>query len=128
MRIVWATHWELRDIKDDEDVIVWVDVSKADALWHRDILYIPPRAPKHREKYERFGRWLVTAPCPVEMGHVAVGDENSLSFSNGRHRFAWVRDQGGQAIPFTIWKGQARRLAKLAGTTLRVCEVKSPTG
>jgi hypothetical protein len=128
MRIVWATHCELRNIEDDEDVIVWVDVTKADALWRRDSFYIPRGAPDHRGKYERFGQWLAHARCPVEMAHVSVGDGNSLSFSNGRHRFAWVRDHGANAVPVTIWRGQARRLAKLAGTNFHLCDVGSAAG
>jgi hypothetical protein len=128
MRIVWATHSELCGIEDDEDVIVWVDVAKADTLWQRDSFYIPLSAPDHRGKYERFGQWLARAQCPVEMAHVSVGDANSLSFSNGRHRFAWVRDHGANAVPVTIWRGQARRLAKLAGTNIHLCDVGSPAG
>lgn len=128
MRIDWATHWELRDLPDDDDAVVWLDIKAADACWQKDNLYIPPGAPDHRGKYDRFGRWVKDPPVPVEMPHVAVAENGSLSFTNGRHRFAWVRDHGARAIPCTIWRGQARRLVKLAGTTLRLCEVRSPAG
>ncbi len=128
MQINWATSCELRGIEDDEDVIVWVDVTKADSLWQRDSLYISPGAPEHRWKYERFGQWLACARCPVAMSHVSVGDGNSLCFTDGRHRFAWMRDHRANAVPVTIWRGQARRLAKLAGTNFHLCEVESPAG
>jgi len=128
MRIEWATHWELREISDDNDAVVWVDLARADAIWQLDNLYIPAGAPDHRPKHEKFESWLIKATERVEMAHVAVSEGNSLSFTNGRHRFAWMRDHSAQAVPFTIWKGQARRLAKLVGTSLKVCEVKSPAG
>lgn len=122
-QITWATHAEVRDLLDLEDVIVWVDVSKANICWQKDDFYIPEGAPEHRGKYERFGLWLCSASCKVEMAHVSIGRGGSISFTNGRHRFAWMRDHGAKALPFTIWRGQATRLAKLAGTNLRSCQL-----
>src|SRR5690348_11870497 len=113
--ISWASHWDLRDLPNGDDVIIWADVAKADALWSLDTLYIPRGVPDHRGKYERFGNWLSKSTTPVEMAHVCVAPGGSLSFTNGRHRFAWVRDHGALAVPFTVWNGQARRLSKLIG-------------
>lgn len=118
-RIEWVPQWPEAD---DDDLIVWVSIAKADASWRRDDLYVPRGAPDSRGKYDRAGEWILTSPLPIEMPHVSLY-RGALSFTDGRHRFAWVRDHGGKAIPLTIWKREAKRLTERFGTPLRVCEI-----
>ena len=35
----------------------------------------------------------------IEVPEVSVGSDGSVSFTNGRHRWAWLRDQGAKVIP-----------------------------
>jgi hypothetical protein len=42
---------------------------------------------------------------------------------DGRHRFAWMRDHGAQALPVSAPADEALEIAKLVRTELRVCRV-----
>lgn len=100
------------------DALIWVDVEKADAAWRRDDFYIPPGAPNHRLKYDRFGQWLATTSSPIQMPHVTLRYW-TLSFTDGRHRFAWLRDQGAQTIAVTTDPKTVERMARVIGSMRR---------
>jgi hypothetical protein len=55
------------------------------------------------------------------MPHLSVREDRSIGFTDGRHRFAWVRDHGAAAIPVTTGPDGAAQLAALFGTHLREC-------
>lgn len=111
----WVQAWP-----EAGDVTVWIDVAKADIAWRRDDLYISPGAPDHRYKYDRFGRWLMTANKPLEMPHVTLRYW-TLSFTDGRHRFAWLRDNGIKSMPITTDPQIAARTRRVLGSMLSVC-------
>lgn len=55
------------------------------------------------------------------MPHVFVDERSIVSFTDGRHRFAWFRDQGVLAIPVTVTtKGQAELVKRLFGSRRRI--------
>lgn len=101
------------------DVTVWVDVAKANAAWCRDDLYIPEGAPDHQWKYTRFGEWLIRAAIPIEMPHITLRYW-TLHFTDGRHRFAWLRDHGVVALPVTTDADLVERTMRVIGSPLRV--------
>jgi hypothetical protein len=84
------------------DETVWIDVRKLDASWKKHDQYIGPLGTGDaiRGRYEGFGLWVglneeVWIPCVgLENGHIC--------FTDGRHRFAWLRDQGARAIPIDV--------------------------
>jgi hypothetical protein len=87
--------------------VVWVDVPRFDAAWKahegQSELYIAPRpTPRswNRGWYSMPEVWF---------------DGAALSFQNGRHRFAWVRDHGGKRIPVAVRAEQAGPLRQALG-------------
>ena len=110
--IEWVPQWSVAG-----DVVVWIDIAKADRAWRRDPdYYIPPNGPDHEHKYRKFGQWLSAEPVrTVWMPHVGLW-RYTLQFTDGRHRFAWMRDHGVQSLPVTIIEAQARRLRNWLGS------------
>jgi hypothetical protein len=45
---------------------------------------------------------------------------NAADFTNGRHRFAWMRDHGVEALPIACEPGEADDLRRRFGTAARV--------
>lgn len=93
----WKRQW------GGADRIVWVIVRKLEVSWSResDGYYLPPF--RRDYKYERFGEWVLAnaASTKIEMPHVGFY-EGIISFTDGRHRFAWCRDHGVRAMPVTV--------------------------
>jgi len=123
-QILWIPEWQARGRLNSGDATVWIDVVRLEVCWPRDYLYIAKGAPDHRWGYEKFGRWLSQATVPVEMPHISIDETNQIHFTNGRHRFAWMRDHGAKALPVTICDREAGVLSELAGTELRECRIE----
>lgn len=94
-KIKWADQWGLGEPH------IWADVQKADRAWQLDgCYYIPASPPASCEKYHEFGRWFRAHDCPVWMPTASLLGK-AIGFTDGRHRFAWLRDKGATAIPLT---------------------------
>lgn len=95
--IRWVRQWGGRDR------IVWVDVRKLNRAWMRDRgFYIPVGTGLRLYKYNRFGLWLAQhGGTRVHMPHIDVSN-NVVCFTDGRHRFAWMRDHGATSLPVTV--------------------------
>lgn len=85
------------------DVEVMIDVAKVDASFSKDRnFYVGPQgAGGITGRYERFDNWI-KGGSPVEMPEVCLTDQGEISFINGRHRFAWMRDHGVKVIPVAV--------------------------
>ena len=122
-RIFWAAPRQPSPDWGDqeEDVVVWVSVLALDAAWKLDNdNYIEPggKGAAIDDRYQRFGKWLRQTADPVELP--VVGVENGVvGFTDGRHRFAWLRDQRMSAIPVQVPSDQAREFERRFGTRLR---------
>lgn len=46
------------------------------------------------------------------MPHVYVSEDGQVSFTDGRHRFAWFRDRGVKAMPVTVATAKEAFVAK----------------
>ena len=116
--IKWTRQW------GSPDKIIWVDVQKLNRAWALDRLYFGSvRDKKHkgtRAKYYRFPWWLQGFQGLVCMPHVAMTGQE-ISFTDGRHRFAWLRDHGVVALPVSTSPNQSFVLARRFGTKARVC-------
>ena len=85
---------------------IHVDPRKLDADWSKDADYYVPkegRNPNSEQKYQRFLEFARSGR-PVEIPRVSLGPdaERPVSFADGRHRFAVLRDQGEAAIPVQV--------------------------
>lgn len=53
------------------------------------------------ERYDRFGQFLAKNTT-IDAAEVHVGPDGRVGFTNGRHRYAWLRDQGLTSIPVAM--------------------------
>jgi hypothetical protein len=105
------------------DVVVWVSVARLDASWHHHVsYYVGPHAtgPGNAmpSRYKRFGEWLAEGR-QVWMPHIGLSGRH-VSFSDGRHRFAWLRDNGVKALPVTVSPQIAAEIQRRFGTKTRI--------
>ena len=52
-------------------------------------------------RYERFGQFIAEHDA-IEAAEVYVHEDGQVGFTNGRHRYAWLRDQGLTSIPVAM--------------------------
>jgi len=58
-------------------------------------------------RYERFGQFIGQANS-IEAAEVTVQENGRVGFTNGRHRYAWLRDQGLTSIPVAMTPESAK--------------------
>ena len=123
-KIIWIKQWKVRT-----DVIVWVNIAKLDRLWrHEEGYYIGREA---KEDYAMPGRyrgvrtWLETQSRPMQMPHCGPYD-GIVGFTDGRHRFAWMRDHGVKTMPITTSRSDRAELSNLCGSRSRGCRLPLP--
>lgn len=52
-------------------------------------------------RYLQFGKWLETSEF-VTASEASVNKNGSIMFGNGRHRYAWLRDNHASVIPIAM--------------------------
>jgi hypothetical protein len=63
------------------------------------------------DRYKKVGEFLKTAPS-MRVGNAHVRESGLVDFGDGRHRFAYLRDQGLKHIPMSFSKEAARNAKK----------------
>lgn len=106
------------------DPIVWISVVKLDASWRHDApYYVGKRAigpgTGDPSRYKKFGDWFVEGH-KIWMPHVGLTDEGYIVFSDGRHRFAWLRDHGLLTLPVTVSPDIEVEVRRRFGTKSRI--------
>jgi hypothetical protein len=104
-----------------DDVVVWIDPSRFDHDFAQNPhQYVGPNGTNNaiRGRYERFGEWLEEGE-PVMMSEVYRDPYGEVSFQNGRHRYAWLRDHGARAMPMLVAAPDAADFQHRYGTTSR---------
>jgi hypothetical protein len=110
---------------------VWIDVARLDAAWRGSQQYVGfggqavPGGSAKPERYEGFGLWLEPG-VDVHMPFVSLEDEG-VSFTNGRHRFAWCRDHGVAALPVEVCAAELAAFAERFGTKSGVSQAEIPS-
>jgi hypothetical protein len=93
----------------DRYVMVMADVDRLDAGWQQDPNgYLPTETAGPSEvtgRRQDFKNFLAKGK-PVEPSVIHV-DKNGVTFRDGRHRFAVLRDAGVKQVPVMIERGQA---------------------
>ena len=109
----------------EPDAVVWIDPVLFDAAWKRSDQWVGPggRSGAHELRYPRVGQWI-EAGNSIEMC-VANRDGDAVCFTDGRHRFAWLRDRGLQAMPMQVSPDEAPWFARQLGTSLRTSVLRS---
>ncbi|MBK8631747.1 MAG: hypothetical protein IPN84_16625 [Sphingomonadales bacterium] len=109
-----AEGWE----QTEPDGVVWVDVTKLDAAWQRTEQYVlPGGANGQGSRYERVEQWF-EENCYSNMFFAVICDDG-IEFGEGRHRFAWLRDRGVEAIQLQVPSDQEHHFIFQFGTELR---------
>lgn len=100
--------------------MVWIDVLAFDAAWRETDQWISPdgKTGAQDRRYRRIGEWIA-AVRGINMGEIAI-DKYGVSFTNGRHRFAWLRDRGARAMAVQVAPESAASFEARFGTQLRL--------
>jgi hypothetical protein len=109
-----------------DDRVLWISVSKLDAAWRRDrgnyLATGGGEVDGIHFRYKRFGIWLYHAQVKIWMPHIGA-DGRCVSFTDGRHRFTWLRDRGVVALPVSVAPCEFFSMARRYGTRTRVCRL-----
>lgn len=109
-----AAGWD--DVEDD--VAVWIDVRAFDQAWRETDQYVVPGGANGQDqRYARAGVWLTSKGFSDML--VVSADDHTVGFTDGRHRFSWLRDQGVEAMPIQASPESGRRLEARFATRQR---------
>jgi hypothetical protein len=102
---------------EDDDLeyrrLVNVNTAKLNNAWSHSNLYIGSGGTNQiKTRYQQFGQWINSTNEPIIASTVGVDHNGSVSFYNGRHRFAWLRDNGMKAIPVAMDSNSIRNAKK----------------
>ena len=86
------------------DQLVEVNTKPFEERFKQDeSMYVGPKGTANaiKGRYPRFVEFSKTAPS-IEAPNVAVNENGQVVFGNGRHRYAYMRDQGLSKIPMSM--------------------------
>lgn len=97
-----------------KDTLVPLDVEKFDQRFRGDTSFYlseggGPNAISNR--YAQFGKFIAENDS-IESPEVYIGDDGRVGFTNGRHRYAWLRDHGIKTIPVAMDEESVRNAKK----------------
>lgn len=81
-------------------VPVLVDPKRFEDLWKKDGLYLPNWGKPPRDKWFHLGK--DGKRIGFIAGLAAMGSEESIGFTNGRHRTRWLLEAGLKELPICI--------------------------
>jgi hypothetical protein len=115
--------WEARPFAEgwddlDPDAIVWGDVASLDRAWRLSDQHIGVGGRNgHGNRYAGIGRWFaVHDHCDMASASL---EGLAVVFTDGRHRFAWLRDRGIDALPLQVPPSQADTFLRRFGSEVR---------
>lgn len=92
--------------------LVNVNVNKFDELFKKSDYYIGHQGKGQiKNRYENFGHWFNLSKDSLHAPYVSFNDKEP-EFTNGRHRYAWLRDNGVKTIPMTMNKVDKEKAIK----------------
>lgn len=111
------------DWGDPDTVSVWISVQKLDAAWQLstgDYIGAGGTGAAIEDRYNEFGEWIISTGGREHVEMPILGlDEDSVSFTDGRHRFAWLRDHGVLAIRIEVESEQQKEFETHFGSADR---------
>lgn len=125
-RIVW---WKnVRTATRQKYKRVWIDVAKLDAMTQLDQGRYVGFAGEGgiSGKYDGVDDFITADTDRLYMPRVGITStaHGKIAYiKDGRHRFAWMRDHGAQALPVEVEVDEALAVARLVGTKCRICRV-----
>src|ERR1017187_2127196 len=87
----------------DFDEIVWLSVFAVDASWQKDGDYVGVGGTGRAilGRYEKVGQRFEQGER-MWLPQVCLDHSEEIVFTDGRHRFAWLRDRGCTALPMQV--------------------------
>lgn len=84
-------------------LLVPINVSKFDEKFKKSWQYIGHNGVDGiKDRYSQFGDWLHKTDEDIEAPLVGVSKSGDVDFTNGRHRYAYLRDNGVKHIPVSM--------------------------
>lgn len=128
-KIAWAVPKRCqRLVQDGDEIVIWIDVAKFDKAFARDSgFYIASGGEGGiKNRYKDFEKWLEQG-IPVEMPEAYVNERRNdiVGFTNGRHRYAWMRDHGAQSLPVVVPREHAEMMHKLYGSNQKETVIRN---
>jgi hypothetical protein len=108
----FAYHYNDKDEKEDNH-LVNIDVGKFDDLFHKSDYYVGKGGTGQiKNRYNEFGDWYKTSSEDLHAPYVSFSNDEP-HFTNGRHRYAWLRDNGVHTIPMSMSSADRDTASKL---------------
>ncbi len=123
--------WALTPVGEGRDVepdaVVRVSVATIEASFVVGDQWVGPRGAGcgQRSRYDAVGRHFLSGH-PMYMAYISLDEAEHVRFTDGRHRFAWVRDHGATALPVATAPDRAERMRTLFGAEDEICQVETP--
>jgi hypothetical protein len=92
-----------------DDVLVWIDADKINASWSKDGDFYFDHADHPNAiagRIPRFDEWLKQGQ-PIRAPELCLNAAGDVFFTNGRHRFVWMRQHGIRHMPVAVPANQA---------------------
>lgn len=125
----FLVNWVPTPIGDGWDTepapVVWLDVKKIEGAFQQNAeQYVGKEGAGvgQRSRYDHVGRFIVSGRS-VFMPHITIVKSKTVWFTDGRHRFAWIRDHGARAFPATTSTESVGGLESKFGAAVTECEV-----
>lgn len=121
LRIVWKQETIGEGWDASLDPVIWIATAALDAEWGKSSDYISAGGigSLHAGRYEHFGKFFPAAEF-IYMPTISFDEQGIIVFTNGRHRFAWLRDHGVRSLPIQVEEEQADLFESRFGTRDRV--------
>lgn len=109
----------MHPLDKDDHQLVYVDPHRFDQAWQQDQdFYIHPHGQSPNaigNRYQNVAKALQDHAKAFHTPTVALSSQNRPAFTDGRHRFAYLRDHGYSPIPVAVPKNQAHLFQQLYG-------------
>jgi hypothetical protein len=103
--------------KSQKATTVKVDVARFNEGWRLDMDYVPPGGREdQKQKYVNAVAFVQKAQAEgitVEQPRTTVDPDGTVTFADGRHRFAAMRDLGASVVPVSVDKRDANRATRI---------------
>ncbi len=100
----------------EPDEVVWISVAMLDTAWSTTDSCTGKNGVGGGDRYARIGH-APAVPVPVLYMSVACLDaDGSPGFTDGWHRFSWLRDHAQTTLPVEVPGSQGEAFASLFGT------------
>ncbi|MBM6595415.1 hypothetical protein [Microvirga pudoricolor] len=123
--------WVLKRPQDETvapDPEVWIDVARLDEAWRGGGSYYVAFAGQggSEERVARAGERL-TDGLETYMPEICLEADGTVTFADGRHRFAWCRDHGVSVMPVAVCRECEDEVRRRFGTDSRASQVEIPS-